>query len=106
MHYTETMADIDSRNRSCILRLRHPFESQVSKLYTSTLFNRFQDELERMYSYTSTRQINDELPIQTYICKEHVVVNKSEAREFTISYNPSEGNVHCICRLQTCSARS
>uniref|UniRef100_A0A7N1A7R7 Protein FAR1-RELATED SEQUENCE n=2 Tax=Kalanchoe fedtschenkoi TaxID=63787 RepID=A0A7N1A7R7_KALFE len=101
MNHMETMADVESRNGSCVLRSRCHFELQVSKLYTSTVFKRFQDEVEAMYSCTSTIQMNDDGPTETHIVREHVPhdVNRSEAREFEVSYNPSEGDVKCICRL-------
>ncbi|KAK9229419.1 hypothetical protein WN944_022381 [Citrus x changshan-huyou] len=51
----EALADMDSRNSSCIQKPRCYYEFQLSKLYTNEMLRKFQTEVEAMYSCYSTK---------------------------------------------------
>ncbi|KAL0319121.1 UNVERIFIED_CONTAM: protein FAR1-RELATED SEQUENCE 6 [Sesamum angustifolium] len=40
----ETLSDLESINSSCMLKSRFYFELQLSRLYTNSIFKKFQDE--------------------------------------------------------------
>lgn len=106
----ETMADIDSRNPNGVLKSTSNFELQLSKLYTNTIFIKFQEEVEGMYSCFSTRRIgtdnnddsNNSSVIISYTVKENteVVVNdKRETKEYEVTYNTADTEIVCVCGL-------
>ncbi|KAI8544275.1 hypothetical protein RHMOL_Rhmol08G0283200 [Rhododendron molle] len=100
-HQEEAMSDVGSRSSSPALISSFYFELQLSKLYTNNIFKKFQSEVEGMYSCSSTRQISVDGSINTYIVKEHAEVeeNRRDTRDYEVMYNPSEGEVLCVCGL-------
>lgn len=97
----ESLADMDSRNSSFMLKSRCFFELQLSKLYTNEIQRRFEREVEGMYSCFSTRQAYVDGQVMTYLVKEEVEVegSKRETRDFEVTYNASEMDVLCVCGL-------
>ncbi|XP_023523301.1 protein FAR1-RELATED SEQUENCE 6-like isoform X2 [Cucurbita pepo subsp. pepo] len=97
----EALADADSKSSSFMLRSRCYFELQISKLYTNEILKKFEREVEGMYSCFSTRKLNAEGSLVTYIVKEHVEMegNRRDARDFEVLYNESEMEVQCNCGL-------
>ncbi|KAJ0017403.1 hypothetical protein Pint_10201 [Pistacia integerrima] len=77
------------------------FEFQLSKLYTNEILRKFEREIDGMYSCFSTRHMNAEGPIVTYIVKEEFEVDGSrrDSRVFDVLYNPSEMEVLCVCGM-------
>lgn len=97
----EALADSDSKTCSFMPKSRSYFELQVSELYTNEIFRMFESEVEEMYSCFSTRQINVDGPVITYIVREQVEVegNQKDSREYEVYYNGAEMEVLCICGL-------
>ncbi|TXG62186.1 hypothetical protein EZV62_013549 [Acer yangbiense] len=100
-HLKEAMADLESRNPCFELKTRCNFELQLSKVYTKEIFERFQSEVEGMYSCFNTRQVSANGPIMTYIVKERVEVegNEKEVRNYEVLYETSQVDIRCICSL-------
>ncbi|KAJ8751776.1 hypothetical protein K2173_025962 [Erythroxylum novogranatense] len=99
-HLKEAMANLESRNLDLELKTRCNFEVQLSKAYTKEIFKRFQREVEGMYSCFSTRQVNVNGPIITYVVKERVEVEGSEeVRAFEVLYETRQADIRCICSL-------
>ncbi|WCJ40518.1 FAR1-related sequence 6 [Euphorbia peplus] len=98
-HKEETLSDIESRSSAPILKTRCSFELQLSKVYTREIFNKFQLEVEEMYSCFSTTQIHIDGPIIIFLVKERVTGegNRREIRDFEVLYNRNAGEVRCIC---------
>ncbi|XP_055961816.1 uncharacterized protein LOC126681389 [Mercurialis annua] len=98
-HKEETLADIESRSSSPMLKTRCSFELQLSKLYTREILKKFQFEVEEMYSCFSTTQIHIDGPIIIFLVKERVMSegNRREIRDYEVLYNRSAGEVRCIC---------
>lgn len=99
-HYQlEALADLDSRNSSFMLKSRCYFELQLSKLYTNDILRKFEREVEGMYACISTRQLNVEGPVMSYVVKEQIEVDghRRETRDYEVFYNPSETEVLCVC---------
>ncbi|KAH9715190.1 protein FAR1-RELATED SEQUENCE 6 [Citrus sinensis] len=96
----EALADMDSRNSSCIQKPRCSYEFQLSKLYTNEMLRKFQMEVEAMYSCYSTKHVSADGPI-TYIVKEEFEVgsNEKDSRAFDVLYNASDLEVLCVCGL-------
>lgn len=96
----EALADMDSRNSSCIQKPRCYYEFQLSKLYTNEMLRKFQKEVEAMYSCFSTKHVSSDGPI-TYIVKEEFDVggNEKDSRAFDVLYNVSELEALCVCGL-------
>ncbi|KAK9229417.1 hypothetical protein WN944_022379 [Citrus x changshan-huyou] len=99
----EALADMDSRNSSCIQKPRCYYEFQLSKLYTNEMLRKFQTEVEAMYSCYSTKHVSADGPI-TYIVKEEFEVgsNEKDSRAFDVLYNASDLEVLCVCGLFNC----
>ncbi|XP_028766370.1 protein FAR1-RELATED SEQUENCE 6-like [Neltuma alba] len=97
----EALADLDSKNSSFMHKAMCYFELQASKLYTNELFRIFEREIKGMYSCLSTRQINVDGPVISYLIKEQVEVegNQRVRRDYEVYYNGSEMEVLCICGL-------
>ncbi|KAH9715211.1 protein FAR1-RELATED SEQUENCE 6 [Citrus sinensis] len=96
----EALADMDSRNSSCIQKPGCYYEFQLSKLYTNEMLRKFQTEVEAMYSCYSTKHSSSDGPI-TYIVKEEFEVggNEKDSRAFDVLYNASDLEVLCVCGL-------
>ncbi|KAK4395351.1 protein FAR1-RELATED SEQUENCE 6 [Sesamum angolense] len=97
----ETLSDLESKNSSCMLKSRFYFELQLSRLYTNSIFKKFQDEIEGMYTCFSVRQMNIDGSTVTYIVKEDIQVEENwrETRDFEVMYNASDAEVVCACGL-------
>ncbi|XP_061373129.1 protein FAR1-RELATED SEQUENCE 6-like [Gastrolobium bilobum] len=97
----DALADLDSKTSSFMPKSRSNFELQVSKLYTNEILRMFEREVEGMYSCFSTRQINVDGPLITYIVKEQVEIegNQRDTRDYEVYYNGDEMEVLCICGL-------
>ncbi|CAA2995518.1 FAR1-RELATED SEQUENCE 6-like [Olea europaea subsp. europaea] len=97
----EALCDLESMNSSCVIKSRFYFELQLSKLYTNDIMKKFQDEIEGMYSSYSTRQINIDGPVVTYLVKEDIQVeeNTRVTRNYEVTYNASAAEVICLCGL-------
>lgn len=100
-HMKEATGDIESRNCSFELRTKCNFELQLSKVYTKQIFERFQTEVEGMYSCFNTRQVNINGPIITYAVKERVEVgrNEKEVRQYEVLYETTNMEIRCICGM-------
>lgn len=100
-HLKEAMADQASRVPFFELKTRCNFELQLSKVYTREIFQRFQHEVEGMYSCFNTRQKSANGAIITYIVKERVEVegNEREIRSYEVLYETSQVDIRCICSL-------
>ncbi|XP_028063074.1 protein FAR1-RELATED SEQUENCE 6-like [Camellia sinensis] len=101
IHQEEASADLVSRTSISALKTRFYFELQLSKLYTNSIFKKFQSEVEGLYSCFSTRQVSIDGSIITYIVKEHTEIteNGRETRDYEVMYNTSEAEVLCACGL-------
>ena len=73
-HLKEAMADLESRKVSFELKTRCNFEVQLAKGFTKEIFQKFQSEVDGMYSCFNTRQVSVNGSIITYIVKESVEV--------------------------------
>ncbi|KAL6137789.1 hypothetical protein ACLB2K_063078 [Fragaria x ananassa] len=100
-HQLEVVADLDSRNSSYMFKSGSHFELQLSELYTNDILRKFGKEVEGMYSFFSTRQLNVDGPLIKYTVKEQTEVdgNRREMRDYEVLYNPSEMEVLCICGM-------
>ncbi|WRX33965.1 FAR1 DNA binding domain - like 10, partial [Theobroma cacao] len=100
-HLKEAVADMQSRNSCFELKTRCNFEVQLSKVYTKEIFNKFQSEVEGMYSCFNTRQVSVNGPIITYIVKERVETegNEKEVRNYEVLFETSQVDIRCICSL-------
>ncbi|CAK9185626.1 unnamed protein product [Ilex paraguariensis] len=98
-HKEEALADMGSRNSTPTLKTRCPFELQLSKVYTREIFNKFQLEVEEMYSCFSTTQLHIDGPIIIFLVKERVLCegNRREIRDYEVLYNRAAAEVRCIC---------
>lgn len=101
MNMKQAMADFESSNSQYVLKTRCNFEVQLSKVYTKEIFQRFQDEVEGMYSCFNTRQVSVSGPIITFVVKERVQ-NEGREREirlYEVLYETSQMDIRCICSL-------
>ena len=100
-HLKEAMADLETRNVSFELKTRCNFEVQLAKVYTKEIFQKFQSEVEGMYSCFNTRQVSVNGSIITYVVKERVEVegNEKGVKSFEVLYETTELDIRCICSL-------
>ncbi|CAA2967886.1 FAR1-RELATED SEQUENCE 6-like [Olea europaea subsp. europaea] len=100
-HLKEAMGDFESRNSCFELKTKCNFELQLSKVYTKEIFNKFQFEVEGMYSCFNTRQVNANGPILTFVVKERIEVegNEKEVRHYEVLYETTQMEIRCICSL-------
>ncbi|PPD99580.1 hypothetical protein GOBAR_DD03405 [Gossypium barbadense] len=100
-HLKEATADVQSKNSSFELKTRCNFEVQLSKAYTKEIFDKFQSEVEGMYSCFNTRQVTANGPIITYIVKERVEIegNEKEVRSYEVLFETNQVDIRCICSL-------
>lgn len=98
-HKEETLSDVESRNSSSLLKTRCFFEQQLSKIYTKEIFQKFQLEVEEMYSCFSTTQLHVDGPYIIFLVKERLLgeANRREIRDYEVYYNRGSAEVHCIC---------
>ncbi|XP_027125469.2 protein FAR1-RELATED SEQUENCE 6-like [Coffea arabica] len=97
----EVMADMESRNPCGMLKSTFYLELQLSKLYTSNIFMKFQEEVVGMLSCFNPRQMSMDGSVISYLVTEHAEVedNRRETRDFEVSYNTSDGEILCLCGL-------
>ncbi|XP_026446056.1 protein FAR-RED IMPAIRED RESPONSE 1-like [Papaver somniferum] len=95
----ESQSDFKSHNSMLSIVTTYEYEVQVRKLYTTSKFKEFQDELTgMMYCIFMSSQENDNL--STYGIREDIVVGEGKKRMiFTISYKKDECVVQCNCCL-------
>ncbi|KHN42959.1 Protein FAR1-RELATED SEQUENCE 6 [Glycine soja] len=100
-HLKEAMADLESRKVSFELKTRCNFEVQLAKGFTKEIFQKFQSEVDGMYSCFNTRQVSVNGSIITYIVKESVEVegNEKGVKSFEDLYETTELDIRCICSL-------
>lgn len=98
-HKEETLSDIESRSSSPVLKTRCSFEQQLSKVYTTAIFQKFQLEVEEMYSCFSTTQLHVDGPYIIFLVKERILSegNRREIRDYEVYYNRGSTEVVCIC---------
>uniref|UniRef100_A0A803LEA0 Protein FAR1-RELATED SEQUENCE n=1 Tax=Chenopodium quinoa TaxID=63459 RepID=A0A803LEA0_CHEQI len=98
-HKEETLSDIESRSSSSLLKTRCSFEQQLSKVYTKEIFQKFQLEVEEMYSCFSTTQLHVDGPYIIFLVKERLLGegNRREIRDYEVYYNRGSAEVRCIC---------
>ncbi|KAL2936351.1 Protein FAR1-RELATED SEQUENCE 6 [Bienertia sinuspersici] len=98
-HKEETLSDIESRSSSSLLKTRCSFEQQLSKIYTKEIFQKFQLEVEEMYSCFSTTQLHIDGPYVIFLVKERLLGegNRREIRDYEVYYNRGSAEVRCIC---------
>lgn len=101
LHMKEAIADLDCRNSIFELKTKCNFELQLSKIYTKAIFDKFQAEVEGMYSCFNTRQVNIDGPITTFLVKERIEdnenVNEKHVRNYEVIYESTQMEVRCIC---------
>ncbi|RHN72791.1 putative transcription factor FAR family [Medicago truncatula] len=95
----ESLADIESRSSSPLLKTKCSFELQLSSMYTRELFTKFQLEVEEMFSCFGTMQLHVDGPIIVFLVKERVLIegNKREIKDFEVVYSKTSGEIRCIC---------
>ncbi|XP_073525555.1 uncharacterized protein [Phyllobates terribilis] len=95
-HKEEILADIESRDSIPALKTKCPFEIQLCKIYTNGIFQRFQVEVEEMYSCFSTIQLHSN---GIYLVKERILSedSKKEIRDFEVLFNRVTSEVFCVC---------
>uniref|UniRef100_A0A803LMZ3 Protein FAR1-RELATED SEQUENCE n=1 Tax=Chenopodium quinoa TaxID=63459 RepID=A0A803LMZ3_CHEQI len=98
-HKEETLSDIESRSSSSLLKTKCSFEQQLSKIYTKEIFQKFQLEVEEMYSCFSTTQLHVDGPYIIFLVKERLLGegNRREIRDYEVYYNRGSAEVRCIC---------
>ncbi|XWS17831.1 hypothetical protein CRYUN_Cryun33cG0102000 [Craigia yunnanensis] len=95
-HLKEATADMQSRNSCFELKTRCNFEVQLSKMYTKEIFNKFQSEVEGMYSCFNTSQVSVNGSIITYIVKERVEIEgNEEARNYEVLFETDQACIEC-----------
>ncbi|KAJ8452824.1 hypothetical protein Cgig2_014587 [Carnegiea gigantea] len=72
---------------------------QLSKVYTKAIFQKFQLEVEEMYSCFSTTQLHVDGPYIIFLVKERILSegNRREIRDYEVYYNRGSTEVVCIC---------
>ncbi|XP_042494269.1 protein FAR1-RELATED SEQUENCE 6-like [Macadamia integrifolia] len=97
----EARSDFESLHFNPVLKTKCCFESQLSKVYTSEIFKKFQVEVEEMFSCFNTTQVHVDGPVTVYIVKERVdgEGGRREIRDYEVLYSAAEVEVRCICNL-------
>jgi len=95
----ESLADIESRSSSPLLKTKCSFELQLSSMYTKEIFMKFQFEVGEMFSCFGTTQLRADGPIIIFLVKERVLIegNRQEIKDFEVVYSKSTCEVRCIC---------
>ncbi|KAJ4952549.1 hypothetical protein NE237_029381 [Protea cynaroides] len=97
----EARADFESIHFNPVLKTKCCFESQLSKVYTSDIFKKFQFEVEEMFSCFNTTQVHVDGPVTVYIVKERVdgEGGRREIKDYEVLYSAAEVEVRCMCNL-------
>uniref|UniRef100_A0A2P2JYT2 Protein FAR1-RELATED SEQUENCE n=1 Tax=Rhizophora mucronata TaxID=61149 RepID=A0A2P2JYT2_RHIMU len=94
----EAFDDFKSRDLSAMLRTGSYYELQISKLYTSKIFGKFQEEIVMMSSCFSITQVHTNGPIVTYMVKERDDEdNLRNFRNFEVVHDKTGVEVRCAC---------
>nr|GMD05610.1 protein FAR1-RELATED SEQUENCE 6-like [Ipomoea batatas] len=100
IYQRESLADMESRDPNCMLKSRFHFEAQLSKLYTSAIFKKFQCEIEGMFSCLTTKQVRIDGAVITHVIQEHRAEDDvRETRDYEVVLNMSDAEVVCDCGL-------
>ncbi|KAF7825925.1 protein FAR1-RELATED SEQUENCE 2 isoform X1 [Senna tora] len=89
----EMKADSETRQKQPALRSLSPFEKQLSLIYTDAIFRKFQLEILGMVSCQLQKEREDGANVTFQ------VDDFEEREKFIVSWNESELNVCCSCRL-------
>ncbi|KAK4761041.1 hypothetical protein SAY87_005934 [Trapa incisa] len=94
----EALDDSESTNMNLVLRTRCYYELQLSRLYTKSIFMKFQDEVMSMSSCVSITQVHVNGLIATFHVKERQGDgNTADLRIFEVTYDKAALEVRCIC---------
>lgn len=94
----EALDDFESKKSTPQLKTSHPYELQLSKVYTNEIFLKFQDEVEMMRSCLSVTQVHVSGLIITYMVKEREgEENLSGIKNFEVMYDGEGIEVRCLC---------
>ncbi|WRX27357.1 FAR1 DNA binding domain - like 10 [Theobroma cacao] len=96
--FQSALDDLESRDSDPMLKTRCYYEIQLSKLYTNSIFRRFQDEVVMMTSCLSITQVNANGPVITYMIKEpEGEGDQRDMRNFEVMYDKAGMEIRCIC---------
>ncbi|PKI32008.1 protein FAR1-RELATED SEQUENCE 8-like [Punica granatum] len=94
----EALDDSESKHMNPSLRTRCYYELQLSRLYTKSIFNKFQEEVVSMSSCVSITQVHEHGLITTYHVKEREGEGDlADLRNFEVTYDKTGAEVRCIC---------
>lgn len=94
----EALDDFKTRNSSPMLNTQCYYELQLSKVYTSEIFRKFQDEVVMMSSCFGITQVHTNGPLVTYIIKERLGEGSlTNIRNIEVMYDKPGAEVRCIC---------
>lgn len=96
IHQLEAVADYESSSESSS-SLGHPYQLQLSKLYTKEIFSKFQAEVEMISSCLNISQVHASGPVTTYMIKEQAIGTSREFSTFEVMYDKMTSEVRCIC---------
>nr|GMD07595.1 protein FAR1-RELATED SEQUENCE 6-like [Ipomoea batatas] len=100
IYQRESLADMESRDPNFMLKSRFHFEAQLSKLYTSAIFKKFQCEIEGTFSCLTTKQVRIDGAVITHVIQEHRAEDDvRETRDYEVVLNMSDAEVFCDCGL-------
>lgn len=89
----EVKAETETRSSGPILISHSPFEKQMSKLYTNSIFKKFQAEISGILSCTPEKEGEDEKTIV------YRVYDLERKQGFSVSWSKGIYGIHCLCRL-------
>ncbi|XP_011093711.1 protein FAR1-RELATED SEQUENCE 2 isoform X2 [Sesamum indicum] len=89
----ERKAEIEAQHAQPTLISHSPFEKQMSKLYTYTIYTKFQAEVSGIVACTVGKEGEDERTITFR------VDDLEMKQSFTVSWNKGKSDVCCLCHL-------
>ncbi|KAL2936337.1 Protein FAR1-RELATED SEQUENCE 8 [Bienertia sinuspersici] len=93
----EALDDLESSESNLLLRTRCYYELQLSKFYTTEIFEKFQVEVEMMSCCMTILQVHTFGPVITYLVKEYDSGGVKEFKSFEVMYDKTANEVRCIC---------
>lgn len=94
----EAIDDSESRHMNPLLRTSCYYELQLSRLYTKSIFIKFQEEVVSMSSWVNITQVHVNGPITTYHVKEREGDrNLADLWNFEVTYDKAGPEVRCMC---------
>ncbi|KAL2936354.1 Protein FAR1-RELATED SEQUENCE 8 [Bienertia sinuspersici] len=93
----EALDDLESSESNLLLRTRCYYELQLSKFYTTEIFEKFQVEVEMMSCCMTILQVHTSGPVITYLVKEYESGGVKEFKSFEVMYDKTANEVRCIC---------